>query len=493
MDRRGARRRRSACCADALTRRLRARFAPQGLLHYGLGKWYPGEAMPRWAFSLYWRRDGKPMWRDAALIAREGDDAHGERGRCAALRRGDCGAASASRPSACRRPTRIRRTGCSRKASFRPMSMCSIRNCSMRRRARAWCAPSSAGSARRPATCCRCAATARPGSSEAWELRREKLFLLPGDLPVGSRLPLAVAAARRARRLSDRHAVRPDGRRAAPARPRSRRSPHEDAHRAHRARGRAARRTALRVHAVCRHAGGLSRRPRRGRSGGRASSTTAGAHRRLRAAGRSAPRCHQGDARPRRDRGEPAPGEELARGGRRSRKASTRTRARARLGAEKFMRDGRQTGTGGGSHIVVGGATPAESPFLRRPDLLKSIVLYWQRHPSLSYLFSGLFIGPTSQSPRVDEARHEALYELEIALAQVPKPGEDARPVAGRPAVPQSAGRRHRQHAPRRDLHRQAVLARLARPAGSASSNSAPSRWRRTRAWRSRSNCWCAR
>lgn len=387
--------------ADDLVRRLRAHFAPGGLLHYGQGKWYPGESLPRWTFSLYWRRDGVPIWRDDALIAREEGsapaDIDGARAFTEALaeriglERGfvlpayedpahwilkeaelpvnvEPGDSRLADAEARARMARVFERGLGAAVGF----VLPIRH--------------------------------RDGTdgwvSEKWALRRAHLFLVPGDSPLGLRLPLA--SLERPSPDTEHEAVR------------------------------TALAVELRAGKLC-----VFMPPLEGLEDYLALVEAVEAT----ADALGLPVHVEGYPPPHDTRLEyikvtPDPGviEVNVHPAATWRDCVAITEAvyeearLARLGTEKFMMDGRQIGTGGGNHVVVGGAAPEESPFLRRPDLLKSLITFWQRHPSLSYLFSGLFIGPTSQAPRVDESRHESLYELEIALGLIPGPGEDPRP-----------------------------------------------------------------
>ena len=445
--------------ADDLIRRLRTTFAPGGLLHYGQGKWYPGEILPRWAFGLYWRKDGQPIWRNPDLIAREkaarsatAIDAEAFlRGIAARLGLPDRYIAPAFEDPA---------YWVMRENTLPPnVDVDDPRIGTVEQRARiartfarglgtptAFVVPLQRGFGE------------QRWVSEKWQTRRDRIFLSPGDSPAGFRLPLgeldylppsrfpysapqdplepraplppadrfaqlvagsAEAAARSADAVENREAGARDIVPAAERKPDIDSPSHDPEVR-----------TALAVE------------PRDGvlcvfmppldtledylelvaAIEAAAESTGLAIH----LEGYPPPFDSRLDViKVTPDPGvieiniHPAASWKQAVYTTRELYAEARM---TRLGADKFMIDGRHTGTGGGNHVVLGGVSPADSPFLRRPDLLKSLLTYWQRHPALSYLFAGQYIGPTSQAPRVDEARHDGLYELEIAMAQVPDP-----------------------------------------------------------------------
>jgi uncharacterized protein (DUF2126 family)/transglutaminase-like putative cysteine protease len=449
--------------ADALIRRLRDRFAPGGLLHYGQGKWYPGEPLPRWAFSLFWRRDGKPIWRDAGLIATEAgsysasaEDARRFTGRMAAR----LGIAGEYVVPAFEDPAELLRREGELPENVDPTDP---RIDDPQERARIMRAFERRMSA--PAGYVlpvqRWNAQAGPGwISERWQLRRGHLFLLPGDSAIGFRLPLKslphLAPAeyphlQPADPFADRLEL-PDPDVAEGAKRRSVEPP--QLRPAARALGAASTAAASMFGMPASQQGGIHVRtaltvePRDGRLCvfmppverledflellSAVEATTAELGIPVQVEGYTPPP----DSRLNVIKVTPDPGviEVNVHPAANWREAVDITSSLyeeahfARLGTDKFMIDGRHTGTGGGNHVVLGGLRASDSPFLRRPDLLKSLVLYWQRRPSLSYLFSGLFIGPTSQAPRVDEARQDMLHELEIALGLVPELGHGEAP-----------------------------------------------------------------
>ncbi|MGY5778911.1 transglutaminase family protein [Rhizobium sp. LEGMi135b] len=439
--------------ADQLIRRLRERFAPGGFLHYGQGKWYPGESLPRWTFSLYWRKDGKPIWQNPALIAEEtartgvGADDAGK--LLNAIARELAVEPEMVQPAYEDPAEWIVKEG-SLPENVDP-SNSKLKDPEERSRiarvferglttATGYILPVQAWNARAGGT---------RWVSEKWRTRRGKIFLVPGDSPVGYRLPLGTLPYVPPSHYPYIHTADPSIPRAplpdviVPA---GRAMP-EASFQADESSQSRIEQTLGEIGGAVRTA--ISVEPRDGRLCvfmppveriehylellAAAENAAANLGLPVHIEGYSPPQ----DERINVIRVAPDPGviEVNVHPASNWQECVDITTAvyeearQTRLGTDKFLIDGRHTGTGGGNHVVVGGANPNDSPFLRRPDLLKSLVLHWQRHPSLSYLFSGLFIGPTSQAPRIDEARHDSLYELEIAIAQVPAPGHGIPPL----------------------------------------------------------------
>jgi uncharacterized protein (DUF2126 family)/transglutaminase-like putative cysteine protease len=447
-----------------LIKRLRGKFAPGSLLHYGQGKWYPGEPLPRYALAAYWRKDGVPIWKDDSLIADESKNyGHGAKeakellSRIAAITGGDPKHLIPAYEDAFyytwkerRFPSNITPEKSNLKdkqereriARIFQQGLDSVVGYSLpiKRVTDGW-------------------------MTGSWFLRDDDtLWLIPGDSPMGLRLPLdsipwvAEKDFPWLRQQDPSNPNLPELPKEFPYRQRFI-SRAEAATLPGEGRGQRAQKLGekikpleplppnedpLRQPGVGQSAPWIIRtalcvEPRNGRlhvfmppvertedyldliAGIETVVTEMGV-----------PVIIEGETPPRDPRLNklavtPDPGvievnmhpsktwDELV-----ERTEILYEEARqTRLGTEKFMLDGRHTGTGGGNHIIIGAETPVDSPVLRRPDLLRSLLAYWQNHPSLSWLFSGLFVGPTSQAPRMDEARNDSLYELEVAFKEM--------------------------------------------------------------------------
>ncbi len=411
--------------ANQLLRRLQQQFAADGVVHFGQGKWYPGEPLPRWALNVFWCED-LAIWQDQALIAGEPATIDAKTleqfiellARQLGLNPGYWIAAYEDPWHALDSESRLPVNLDPHDSDLAQAGERAALAKQLRKGLQAvvgYVLPLKADE------------NTRQWRSSRWPLKHPRLYLLPGDSPLGLRLPLSslpwVAAddfevelpldpfAERvplAQLKSVKQPVKPEAINLAP-------KPQDVIHTA----------LALEVRDGFLYVfmPPLNRLEDWLELVAALEATAAKLQLPLRLEGYPPPR----DPRLKSLSVTPDPGvievnihpsaswDELE-----SRTEQLYHQARhCRLATEKFMLDGRHTGTGGGNHITLGGATPADSPFLRRPDLLHSLIVYWQQHPALSYLFSGQFVGPTSQAPRVDEARDDNLYELEIAFQQM--------------------------------------------------------------------------
>jgi uncharacterized protein (DUF2126 family)/transglutaminase-like putative cysteine protease len=413
---------------EILIKRLKARVAPEGFLHYGQGKWYPGEPLPRWALGVFWRLDGVPLWQGDRLIAdttKPGSAsfadarAFGERVAMA------LGLPSALLITAYEDVPKLLQAEAALPENLDPLRADLTKPDERARLARLL--TQGLGSPAGFVLPLKAALLEGDGivwESSPWPLKREHLYAMPGDSPLGLRLPLGSLPEVLPEELEREFALDPFAPRGAlPART-------KDDAAAGLVRGRKPRevvKTALTLQVRDGHLYVFMPPLEKLEAYVALLAALENVADKL-----DMPVAIEGYTPPRDPRVRvlnitPDPGvlevnihpasswRDLI--------ATTEMlyeEARlARLGTEKFMLDGRHTGTGGGNHVTLGGATPADSPLLRRPDLLQSLITYWQNHPALSYLFSGMFIGPTSQAPRVDEARDDRLYELAIAFQQL--------------------------------------------------------------------------
>lgn len=420
--------------AHDLSERLRDRFARGGLVQYGQGKWYPGEPLPRWQIGIVWRRDGEPLWTEPKLLADPSSPGTSTIDDAAAVIRAiadrfgiDCDAAMPAFEDPIEQVWHEARLPAGEPPSLDATDdeADGLGDADARRRL----LDRLAGPAADPVGF---VLPIRPDDdsddwvTSAWTLRRGRLYLIGGDSPIGLRLPIDSLTWRpfpspferspfESRGVLPQPGVMPDPIRSDrrdftdlsavdPAAPTALAVETRDGHvRVFLPPIESADRSIELLNVIESVADELD-----------------------------LPLVIEGYSIPRDPRLDslmvtPDPGVIEVNVQPTSTWADQKhvvqtiydEARQARLGTEKFDLDGSHTGTGGGNHVTLGGRTPADSPLLRRPDLLRSMVTYWQHHPSLSFLFSGQFIGPTSQAPRVDEGRADTLYELELAFAEL--------------------------------------------------------------------------